>query len=61
MSIFFILLAAGILLSWVEPFKVSFVEVIPYLKMFQHFHITILLLDKAIYIILKLEDSLEAI
>lgn len=29
--------------------------------MYQHFHITMLLLDKAIYIILQLEGSLEII
>lgn len=48
------------MLAYVESFKVFFVEEIPYLKMYQHFHITILLLE-AIYMILELGGSLEII
>ena len=42
------------------PFKVFFVEG-TYLKMYQRFHIIILLLNKATYMILELEVFLEII
>ena len=48
------------MLACVEPFKVFFVEG-TYLKMFHHFHITVLLLNKATYMILELQVFLEII